>query len=284
MATNTPRFHNVPVAKTPSGKATVSDSAVPAMAMAMVWATARNTERRNSGDRSGGKRRLTKFQIAAAVAGRKKTPGRTSPNRQEKATKARATTRDTMPRVVITGRWGVETLSSATEFVWEVVAIVISRGFAAASVERTQEVILNLGWRHIKGKATCTQPDHARKVTSCQVHFVHCHDQGLPAIARQSSEQRSHRFCQLWIERRRRLVRQNYVRRLHEYTSGREALLLPSRKFIGARCTLVRQTNHLQCMEREFRVRLCRLKDTAKRGQKRHSPQRTAESVLQRGE
>src|SRR4029077_7913727 len=102
-ATSTPRFHKVPVAKTPSGRATIRESIVPATAVPIVCATARSAVRRNSGDRSGGKSWRAKFQIAVAVAGRNKTPGRISANRQDKTSNANAETADSIPRYVING-------------------------------------------------------------------------------------------------------------------------------------------------------------------------------------
>src|ERR1700688_4454471 len=88
----TPRFQRVAVARIPSGSAKVIESRVPATAVAKVCATARNTVRRKPADRSGGKSPIKKFQSAAAVAGRNRTPGRTSANRQEKARSASAAT------------------------------------------------------------------------------------------------------------------------------------------------------------------------------------------------
>src|SRR5260370_37294837 len=99
------------------------ESKVPPPAVAIVWATARNTVRRKSADRSGGKSPVRNFHSAAAVAGRRGTPGRTSANRQEAASSANAAIIDRIEPDVVSGGEPAGIPVSATAFVLAVVAI-----------------------------------------------------------------------------------------------------------------------------------------------------------------
>jgi hypothetical protein len=67
-STRTPRFQSVEVAMMPSGTAIMTESRVPATAMAIVCISARSTVCRKSAETSGGNNPLRNLQTANAVA------------------------------------------------------------------------------------------------------------------------------------------------------------------------------------------------------------------------